>query len=316
MLNEIRKSIFTVSASSLLLLAGCSGSSPDTSSQSTAGMDTGFVSLGVSDSPLHDAEKVCISFEAVEFKPSGDESFTIELDPPETIDLLDFQGASAAPLLEREEVAAGPYDWVRLSVDARRGSNGGIGDTGSDACDGEASYIVMDTGGVYNLFVPGGDQTGLQLVSGFVVPVNGVVDVTAEWELARSITVPPGLSPDVILKPTIRLVDNAETGSLSGEVSSELASGVDCEPAVHVFDDDVMPNAIEVDVEDPEDPVATAMVSPQMNPDGTTSYRYEVGFLLAGDYEVAFTCDGQAFEPESGKPAAIDARENTMVDFP
>lgn len=302
----------TVLASSLLVIAGCGGSG-----SGSTGDETGFLSLGVSDGPIHDAEKVCITFDSLEFKPAGDaQSFTVDLDPPEKINLLDYQGANAAPILEDEELPAGDYEWVRLGVDASMGSNGGAGDTGGDACDGEASYIVMEGGSVHNIFVPSGDQTGLKLVSGFTVPINGSIDATADWDLMRSMTAPPGLAPDVILKPTIRLVNNVEVGTLAGVVAEELATAAECEPSVFLFDDGVTPNAISEDGDDPEDPVATGMVHAQANSDATTTYHYEIGFILAESYEAAFTCDGSTFEPADGKPAEIAAQEVTTVDFP
>lgn len=52
------------------------------------------------------------------------------------------------------------------------------------------------------------------------------------------------------------------------------------------------------------------------NNDGTTTYHYEIGFLLAGSYEAAVTCDGSIFEPANGKPAEISAQAVTTVDFP
>ena len=44
-------------------------------------------------------------------------------------------------------------------------------------------------------------------------------------------------------------------------------------------------------------------------------WRYSVGFLLAGDYEAAFTCNGNDFIPLAGKPAGILVGEVTTVDF-
>ena len=81
-----------------------------------------------------------------------------------------------------------------------------------------------------------------------------------------------------------------------------------------VFADGVVPN--EADVEDTDAVPATAMVHPVDNGDGTVGHAYEVGYLVAGDYEVAFTCDGTVFEPADGKPATIAAGEVTTVDFP
>jgi len=313
MSSRKRRTLYTTMASSLLILSGCGGSG-----SGLDGTETGFVTIAISDGPVHDAEKVCITFDSVELKPAGNgRSFTIDLDPSEKINLLDFQGANAAPILEREEVPAGAYEWVRLGVDANKGSNGGAGDTGGAECDGEASYIVMDDESVHNLFVPSGNQTGLKLVAGFVVPVNGSIDATADWDLMQSVTAPPGLDPDVILKPTIRLVDNVEVGTLAGLVANDLVNDVGCDPSVYVFNDGVTPNAITTDADDPEDPVATAMVNEQMNNDGTTTYHYEIGFLLAGrSYEAAYTCDGESFEPVDGKPADISAQQVTTVDFP
>jgi hypothetical protein len=58
------------------------------------------------------------------------------------------------------------------------------------------------------------------------------------------------------------------------------------------------------------------MVKARMNGDGSTSHHYEIGFLTAGNYEVAFTCDGENFEPAEGKPAEIASQQVTTVDFP
>lgn len=305
---------FTAAAVAFFSLAGCSGT--DSGSDLSTGADTGFLSLGISDGPIHDAEKVCITFNEIEFKGDG-EPFIVNLDPAEKVNLLEFQGANAALILINEELPAGNYEWLRLGIDAVVGTHGGAGDNGGVLCDGEASYIVMKDGTVYNLYVPSGAETGLKLVSGFTVPVNGSADFTAEFDLMQSITAPPGLQPDVVLRPTVRLVNNTEVGTLTGQVANDLATAAGCAPSVYVFADGVKPNAIDSgEVADPDDPIATAMVNEQTNDDGSTTHHYTVGFLLAGAYEVAFTCDGETFLPEAGTPADIVALELTTVNFP
>jgi hypothetical protein len=298
--------IFVFVASVGLVACG-SSSSPD---------QTGLLSLGVSDHPIHNAVKVCITFDDIELKPAdGGPAFLVDL--PETkVNLLDFQGMNAAPLLFQEEVPAGNYAWMRLMIDASMGSNGGAGDTGDPTlCDGDASYIVMGEEGnttVHNLYVPSGEQTGLKL-GGFTVPVNGSADFTAEWDLMRSVTNPPGLDPDVILKPHIRLVDNTEVGTLRGAVSTELAGADACEPAVYVFGNDT-PDASDVGV---GEPAASAIVSPVDENDLTLGYEYEIGQLLAGSYEAAFTCDDvELVEPAEGNPFDITAGDITEISFP
>jgi len=310
MISNKRGLFYTFAATALLSLAGCGSSS------SGSGDKTGLLSLGISDGPVHDAIKVCIAFDEIEFKGEG-AAFSVDPGGIQNINLLDFQGANAAPLLFNEELPAGEYQWMRLGVNAVMGGTGGTGDDpATTLCAGDASYVAMEGDTTHNLYVPSGAQSGLKLVSGFTVPANGTANFTAEIDLMKSLTAPPGLQPDVIFRPTIRLVNNVEVGTLIGDVSSDLATAEACAPSVFVFDDGVPPNAIDTETDDPNDPVATAMVNAQVNPDETTTYRYEVGFLLAGEYEVAFTCDGTTFEPVKGKPATIVAKDVETVSFP
>ena len=309
MTNNRQGFFFAFTAAVLLSLAGCGGSN------SGSGEKTGSLSLGVSDGPIHNAVKVCIAFNEVELKGEG-APFTIEFGDVQNVNLLDFQGANAAPLLFNEKIPAGEYQWVRLGVTAELGGTGGTGDDpGSSLCAGDASYIAMDGETTHNLYVPSGAQSGLKLINGFTIPANRSADLTAEFDLMRSITAPPGLNPDVVFRPTVRLVSDLEVGTLTGQVSNEMATAEACEPSMFVFENGVTPNGIVDGVEDSEDPIATAMVNEQMDGENIT-YHYSIGFLLAGDYEVAFTCDGETFEPVDGKPATITAQDVTTVDFP
>lgn len=113
---------FTAAAVAFFSLAGCSGT--DSGSDLSTGADTGFLSLGISDGPIHDAEKVCITFNEIEFKGDG-EPFIVNLDPAEKVNLLEFQGANAALILINEELPAGNYEWLRLGIDAVVGTHGG-----------------------------------------------------------------------------------------------------------------------------------------------------------------------------------------------
>ncbi len=286
-----------------IILAGCGGGSGPIDA-------VGRISLGISDGPIHEAKKVCITFDEIEFMSQGTSTVvTVTLANP--VNLLDFQGMNAFPLLTNEELTAGQYQWMRIGVDAEMGSTGGAGDMLGDSCDGSGSYIVMSDDTINSLFVPSGFETGLKLVGGFTVPVNGTADFTAEFDLMKSITAPMGLSGDVVLRPSIRLVNNVEAGTLTGQVGNDLATADSCAPSVYVFDDGVLPNAID----GTDDPVATAMVNAETDATGQTEYRYTVGFLRAEDYEVAFTCNGVDFEPMAGKPAAITAMTVTTVNF-
>ena len=174
------------------------------------------------------------------------------------------------------------------------------GDPTSELCDDatENSYLVRDSGGVFNLFIPSGSQRGLQLIKDIIIPANRTGDYTAEWDLGKSFNGPPGQLPDVMMKPVVKLVANNEVGTLVGQVADELIAWESCDaefaPSVYVFDDGVEPNPFD----DPfaeDDAVATGLVEQQMQEDGSMQWRYSIGFLLAGNYEVAFTCNGDDF---------------------
>lgn len=198
--------ILYILGATAVVLAGCGSSGPN---------PTGLISLGISDGPVHDAKKVCISFYEVEFKGNG-QSIFVDLIPAESVNLLEFQGSNAMPILISEELPAGEYQWLRLGIDAKLLGTGGTGDSSETECDGEGSYIVMNDGAVYNLYVPSGEETGLKLVGGYTIPADSSVIFTAEFDLMQSVTAPDGLSQDVILRPTLLLVNNAEAGTLTG----------------------------------------------------------------------------------------------------
>ena len=283
----------------------------------------GYLNLSVSDSPIKDATKVCVRFDGVELKHAdSDDKETIEFEQPIVVNLLAHQGANSAPIVTGAEVPAGEYEWIRLKVAAERDLSGGVndGDPTSELCDDETenSYLVRDSGGVFNLFIPSGSQRGLQLIKDIIIPANRTGDYTAEWDLGKSFNGPPGLLPDVMMKPVVKLVANNEVGTLVGGVADELIAWEACDdefsPSVYVFDDGVEPNPFD----DPfavDDAVATGLVEQQMQEDGSMPWLYSIGFLLAGNYEVAYTCNGDLFAPLAGKPAEILLEGVTTVDF-
>jgi len=301
-----KKGCFICALTSLMImLTGCGSGSSGSDPVNAVGR----ISLGISDGPIHNVTKVCISFTEIEFKGEG-APLTVNLGGEEIINLLDFQGANSFPLLVNEALPAGQYQWLRLGIDAQRGGDLVNDGDPEEACIRGRSYLVTNGSSVHNLYVPSSAQSGLKLVGGFTIPANGSADFTAEFDLGKSLTAPPGLDPDVILRPTIRLVNNVEVGTLTGLVDSELATAAECAASVYVFP------AAEGDV-DPDNSITSAMVHAEENNEGQTEYRYTVGFLLAGEYEAAFTCDdGATFEPVEGKPVSIIANEVTTVDFP
>ncbi|NNF51808.1 MAG: DUF4382 domain-containing protein [Gammaproteobacteria bacterium] len=281
------------------------------------------MSLAVTDAPVDSALKVCVEFASAEFNHSDGSiaNPTFDFDPPRQIDLLTLQGSDSAALLLGEEMAAGNYNWIRLGVNAPRGAPTLSDDSGAgEPCVAGGSYIKLDSGVVHNLFIPSGSQSGLQLNRGFTLPAGGNASFTVDFDLRKSITAPPGQSPDYMMRPTLRLVDNAAAGSLVGGVLPQLVtdSCTTGEPVVYVFSGSVTPDDYDGDE---GDALTSAMVT---SDDNGVSYSYEVGFLAAGDYTAAFTCDADdveadeviTFLPADGVQFSLAADEVKVQDFP
>jgi outer membrane lipoprotein SlyB len=313
------KMLMSALAGVTIMLAGCSGGSSGSGSSSESG--SGQISLGVSDAPVQDARQVCIEFTEAEFKKAGSDNQVFVFDPPEKVDLLAYQGMNAAPLLTNETLEAGEYQWVRLAANAAKGANGGAGAGMNDTeCVGDGSYIVTESGAVHGLYIPSSAESGLKLNRGFTLPVGGNADFIAEFDLMKSTHAPNGLDPDYIMRPTIRLLDRTETGSIAGEVSALLATQSDCKPAVYLYNVGESPDDNEDDGDlDSIDPIASAMVS--MQNDGR--YLYEIGPVLAGMYDVLFSCDPDDpdadevlnYELSADNPVEVLANQQASANF-
>ncbi|WP_394168639.1 DUF4382 domain-containing protein [Saccharospirillum alexandrii] len=249
------------------------------------------MSLDITDAPIDSASEVNVVFEGVDIRSASGALVEITYDEPRTINLLDLQGGTTASLLDDETLAAGDYEWIRLRVDATQEAGG--------------SNIVLDGGEEHDLFIPSGAQTGLKLVSGFTVPVDGSVAFTIDFDLRKSVVEANG---SYRLKPALRLVDNSEVGSISGTVSSTAVTE-NCSGAVYVYEGaDVSPGDVGGEG---NEPLVTALVDTSGT--GVTGYDYTVAFLTEGDYTVAFTCDADQDDPEAADTLTFTGTQNASV---
>ena len=262
-----------------------------------SGPGEGSLTLAVVDAPVDGATAVVVEFTGVELKPASGPAFSIDFMTPMEIDLIGTQGGNAAMLLDNEIVPAGPYNWIRLKVNA----NLGVMD----------SYIEFP-GEQFPLYIPSGAETGLKLVRGFTMPQGGAADFTIDFDLRKSVVLPPGLGGSYILRPALRLVDNAQVGTLAGTVFPELFTA-GCTAGIYLYEGaDVEPVDIDGTGIEP-------LVSVTVDMDG----QYHVAFLTAGEYTVAFTCDAGQDDPETADVlsfgpvvnATVTAGETTEVDF-
>lgn len=305
-LTHTLKQIGMLIGSGLLLVACGSGSS---SSDAVTATDSNLVTLKISNAPVDEAQAVWVEFTAVTFKSSSDQDITFNLDPPQRINLLALQGGESQALVENVEIPAGNYNQIRLAVNAEF----------DDVMD---SYITIN-GTQHELRVPSGSQSGLKLNTSFTIAA-GTVGMTVadensvytiDFDLRKSI-VNPGGQPGYFLKPVLRLVQNVQTGTISGKVDSNLLLGANCSDndplsgnAVYVFaGEDIA--ADDIDGNQP-DPVTTALVN--FNSE-TGVYSYQIGFLLAGDYTLALSCSADLDDSETDDSDVLfDALDNVSV---
>jgi hypothetical protein len=264
----------------LLSVAGCGGGSSGSEPQS------GTLSLALTDAPLDSVNAVVIQFSGVAFKRVGSDPETVAaLNPsPQSIDLLQYRDGRVAMLLPNATLPSGNYEWVRLIID--------------NAPNVRDSYVTLDGGAECELRVPSGAESGLKLNRGFTLPAAGTVALTVDFDLRQSIHAPPGQSGSglnctqgYMLRPTLRLVDNANVGAIAGKVDAALITA-GCKPAVYVYQGaSVVPDDIEeTSAATPDvDPYATTPIAVVT---GALTHSYRIAFVPPGDYTVAFTCSG------------------------
>ena len=282
-------------------LVACGGSNNSTYS--------GSLSLGITDGPIEIADVVSVSFTAVEVH--GPETILFEFEEAQTINLLDYQGNERLMLLDGEELPTGNYQWLRLIVND------------------DASYIEIE-GEQYPLLIPSGAETGLKLNQNFVVASGATSDFTIDFDLRKSIHQEG--NGDYTLRPTLRIVNNLEAGSITGTIDSDLIFSQDCHNGdnndignmIYLYDQGII-SFFQDFQGNANDPIAT---SPVIYNEVSGDYEYTLGFIAPGVdvYMVAFTCDALLdvnSEDNSDDmyfyayaPVTVTAGTTTVVDIP
>jgi len=288
MINTSKMGLISI-ASIYLALTGCS-------SDSTG---SGSLNLDITDAPIDSAAQVVVSFSGVTIKPENDFAYDIDFVDADgnpdikTIDLLNLQGSASEPLLINQTLNAGHYNWMRLKVISDKTTT--------------QSYIKLDDGSEHPLYVPSGNETGLKLNQGFDISDGGAISFTIDFDLRKSVIAPSNNTDAYKLKPTLRIIDNENMGHIKGNVGAVSLNDVSC-PAqqsnsVYVFTgENITPDDIDgLDAE----PVSTALLS--------DTFNYSVGFLDAGVYTIAFTCQANDDDIEADDVINFIGTSNVTV---
>ncbi|MEA1079687.1 DUF4382 domain-containing protein [Marinobacter qingdaonensis] len=238
--------------------------------------ETGTVSFGVTDAPATDFSNVTVAFTELRLKPADGDWISFPLEGFASQNLLELQGGISAPLITDEEVPAGTYTELRLIVDT------------------DNSFVKLESSGdsTYTLAVPSGEQSGLKLKGEFVVAADTSTDFTVDFDVHKSIVDPQGGSlADYLLKPSMRLVNNLEVGSITGLVdyaTINSSNACDYEGSAYIFAGaDVEPSDLNVNNENGN----PLLVIPVSLDNESSLYKYTAGFLPAGEqYTVSYSC--------------------------
>lgn len=297
---------FLLIAATAALASACGGSGGG------GGSSDGRVSISLTDMPVDHAEQVVVYVTGVAFKPEGAGPEVVADFTPRSIDLLQYQNGETAVLLQNTPMEAGRYQWLRLIVE-----------TVPNVRD---SYIVID-GQECELNVPSGAETGLKMHRPIDVPAGGSLALTIDFDLHKSIHTPPGLASGAcatgyLMRPTLRLVNDADVGAIDGTVSFEAGSvPLDCTPNVYLYEGTVTPDDSEDATDATPDVDPYAVVSVDI-PEGSVTGTYQAAFIPAGSYTAAFTCseDTEAdevldFVPPDGVPVTVQNNLISTTDF-
>jgi len=301
-LNSSKPALFITM---ITALSACSSSDNGPLASGRGGTTNSLFSLDITDAPVDDADEVWIEFTGISIHPSKDDENTnlqeFTFASPKRINLLDLQGNKVQNLLYEEIIPSGSYDWIRLAVNAEQDS---ILD----------SYIKLKDGTEHELYIPGGSQTGLKLVSSFELMTNAEFNYTIDFDLRKSIVL-TGVD-NYILRPSLRLINKTESTTITGSVDASLLSTIsagctDDDPvtgnAVYLFEN---ANAIPDDINNTSKNLINSSLV-VLNTNG--NYEYTLGFIPQGDYTISFTCQSDIDNPETNDDIKFTGTSNISV---
>lgn len=246
--------------------------------------DKGILNLSITDAPIDSdgITGVYITVSEVHYHTSGNNWAVFnDYEGPKTFDLLELTKGKSE-MLGSFEMEAGRYTQLRFVLDAPVFDMGPVSNPGC--------YLEFEDGTTEPLYVPSASQTGFKAVGTFTVPINGSVNVTADFDVRKSV-IWSGLSGIYILNPTIRLIVDNQAGQIAGEVIN-IPDGKQI--IIYAYEDGTYDNSEADEPADEEPLFPNAITSDMVDEDGS----YYLAFLAQGIYDlvVVATIEGEYHE--------------------
>lgn len=233
---------------------------------------TGRLNLYITDAPIDAAEikSAFIAINSIELKgPHGWKTIK-SFDRPLAIDLLRLQHGESM-LISEQYVDAGQYSALRLVLNTQTPGSGLIKSPGCN--------LVMESGIHQTLFSTEENQSKA-IEFPLQMPSDGIASFTLDFDLRKSVQQAP-TSTDLLLTPTIRIVNNDVAAKIAGTFSMEASpTGI----VIYAYKQGKY-NIHETSRSDNQAAFSQATTSVKLRQDGS----FVLGFLDPAKYDLIFT---------------------------
>jgi len=304
-----------------LLLSAAGGCSCGFDCNNDRDNNPATLTLGFSDQDLEQLKQVVIEVDRITLQRSGVEDvvvdrFTIDdlglVDADSfQIDLLDYQGLNQLTVFENLELARGSYSRLLISI-----LDGDVNLSFVQESDDSLKPIVVSGG---QLSLPGPSlSSGEQLF-------------TVEFGLAQALQYQQGPDNYLLTTAGVRLVNNATAASLSGRVDSQLFDSVaPCDAKtdpeagnrIYLYSSGPAPVADLADVFTsssstgvPAGKRAPYAVASMARDALTGGWQYSLGYIAAGNYTLAFSCNAADDSPVNYDGIGIPLPKDQVYDI-
>ena len=246
----------------LFALLGCGGEDGS----------TGRLNLFITDAPIDGAEikSAIIAINSIALKgPNGWKTIK-SFDRPLAVDLLRFQHGESM-LISEQYVDAGQYTALRLVLNAQEPGSGLIKSPGCN--------LVTQLGTYQTIFSTEENQSKA-IEFPLQMPDNGIASYTLDFDLRKSIK-QAITSADLVLEPTIRIINNEVAAKIAGTFSTEESP---TRVVIYAYKQGKY-NIQETSRSDHQVAFSQATTSVKLRPDGS----FVLGFLDPAKYDLVFT---------------------------
>jgi hypothetical protein len=280
-----------------------------------------FLDLGFSDEDLEELKQVVIEVDKITLTRSGGENVVIDTFSIDElgavnadsfqIDLLQYRGLNQLLVVTDLELDSQTYSALEIEI-----------------IDGDlnSSYVQESDDSLKQLNISGSSLSlpGMSLSTG-----NEAYTVT--FGLARALQYRSSTGDYLLTTTGIRVQDNAVDASITGRVDSALfdeaapcdaKTDPESENRIYLYSSTGMMQGQAGDVftsnssnEIPEETVAPFAVATLAEDTLTGTWQYALGFLPAGDYTLAFSCDAADDDPVDYDSITVPLPDNQAYEL-